>query len=164
METPARLIVDVARLDAGGEAHAGETDPAALDLGDRPGTCAPVGGILYDLRVERLGSELLARGRVSPRLRCTCSRCAEPFATEVAEPRFAAALPLTDATEFVDLTPEMREAIILLLPGYPVCREDCKGLCARCGADLNREACTCPPGGAGPLATIELPAGKEKET
>jgi len=164
LETPARLIVDVARLDAGGEALDGETDASALDLGAAPGACAPAGGIRYRLRAERLGHELLVRGSVSQRLVCTCSRCAESFEAEVAEPRFAAAVPLEEAAEFVDLTPEMREAIILLLPGYPVCREDCKGLCARCGANLNRESCACPPGGAAPWATIELPAGKKKET
>lgn len=43
----------------------------------------------------------------------------------------------------IDLTPAMREQILLSIPPSPVCREDCKGLCAICGKDLNEGACDC---------------------
>ena len=155
METPGRLIVDVARLDEAGETFAGETAAGLLELG-APTLYAPEGGIAYRIHVERIGSELLARGRVSQRFGCTCSRCAERFSLEVAEPSFFANYPAEEGTEFVDLTPEMREAIILDLPGYPVCREDCKGLCARCGANRNRETCACGPAPGGSWAALDL--------
>ena len=45
--------------------------------------------------------------------------------------------------ESVNLTEDMREAIILTFPAYPICRPDCKGLCAMCGINLNNEACDC---------------------
>ena len=143
METPGRLIVDIARLDPEGESHEGETDAGAIDLDAGAGLCTPTGGIRYAVFVERVDHELLVRGRVSHRFASVCARCGGTFELEVAEPDFLADYPLEETSEFVDLTPEMREAIILLLPGYPVCREDCKGLCAHCGANLNREPCTC---------------------
>ena len=160
METQARLIVDVARLDEAGEDFAGETDAEALALGPGAGVCTPVGGICYDVRVEQIGHELLVRGRVSHRFRCACSRCAERFELDVAEDRFLADYPVPEGTEYVDLTPEMREAIILLLPGYPVCRPDCKGLCARCGANRNRETCACRTDPGTPWAALEGLDGK----
>lgn len=43
----------------------------------------------------------------------------------------------------VDLTPYIREAIWFSLPFVPVCREDCKGLCPKCGVNRNEVACTC---------------------
>jgi len=43
----------------------------------------------------------------------------------------------------VDLTAVAREQIYLQLPLKPVCREDCQGLCATCGEDLNRGTCRC---------------------
>ncbi len=43
----------------------------------------------------------------------------------------------------IDLTPAMREQILLSIPPSPVCREDCKGLCPSCGKDLNDGACGC---------------------
>jgi uncharacterized protein len=43
----------------------------------------------------------------------------------------------------IDLDPILREQIVLALPGYPVCSEDCKGLCPVCGANLNDRECGC---------------------
>jgi len=37
----------------------------------------------------------------------------------------------------------MREQFYLALPMKPLCREDCKGLCPRCGEDLNVKGCGC---------------------
>ena len=45
----------------------------------------------------------------------------------------------------LDLRPAVREEWLLAVPGFPLCREDCKGLCPRCGADLNAGPCDCPP-------------------
>ena len=45
----------------------------------------------------------------------------------------------------LDLSAWARDAVVLELPEKILCREDCAGLCAGCGADLNREACTCGP-------------------
>src|SRR6185436_6751772 len=49
-----------------------------------------------------------------------------------------------DATE-IDLTPAVREELILAVPRYVLCRQDCRGLCPRCGHDLNIGPCDCPP-------------------
>jgi uncharacterized protein len=45
----------------------------------------------------------------------------------------------------VDLRPAVREELALLAPRFVVCREDCRGLCPRCGKDLNAGPCGCPP-------------------
>ena len=142
METQARLIVDIARLAKGGEWYRGETGPEVLDLGESE-LLTPVGGIVYALKVELLGTELLVRGEVRQRMRCVCSRCADVFETDVVDPEFICSAEINDATDFLDLTEEIREAIILALPGYPVCLETCRGLCMACGANLNTGTCTC---------------------
>jgi uncharacterized protein len=43
----------------------------------------------------------------------------------------------------VDLDPIVREQLLLALPSYPVCKDDCKGLCPVCGANLNDRECGC---------------------
>ena len=43
-----------------------------------------------------------------------------------------------------ELAPMLREQIILAAPMQPLCRENCAGLCARCGKDLNEGPCQCP--------------------
>jgi uncharacterized protein len=54
----------------------------------------------------------------------------------------------TDASEFIkdlvlDVDGLAREALVLALPSRVVCSESCKGLCSRCGRDLNRAPCAC---------------------
>ncbi len=44
----------------------------------------------------------------------------------------------------LDLAPMLREQVILSAPMHPLCKEDCAGLCAHCGKDLNEEPCQCP--------------------
>ena len=49
----------------------------------------------------------------------------------------------------LDLRPALREEWLLHAPAFPLCREDCRGLCASCGADRNLAAdaggCDCQP-------------------
>src|SRR6059036_1966279 len=48
-----------------------------------------------------------------------------------------------EATE-IDLRPAVREELLLAVPQWLVCRDDCRGLCPRCGKDLNAGPCGCP--------------------
>jgi uncharacterized protein len=54
------------------------------------------------------------------------------------------ALFYIDEHHHLDLTPAVQQAMELERPMQPLCREDCAGLCQRCGADLNQGACDCP--------------------
>jgi len=141
------LIVDVARLDEGGEWYRGETSPDVLDF-EASEILTPEGGIVYALNVQAVGTELLVRGELRLKLRCVCSRCADAFETEAVDPEFVHSVEINDATDFLDLTDEIREAIILALPGYPVCSETCRGLCMSCGANLNKTSCSCHESGS----------------
>ncbi len=47
--------------------------------------------------------------------------------------------------DMIDLRTAMREQWLLEVPPFSVCRPDCKGLCPKCGADLNDGACGCAP-------------------
>jgi len=45
----------------------------------------------------------------------------------------------------LDMRPALREQWLLAVPAFVLCRDDCKGLCPTCGADLNAGACDCVP-------------------
>ncbi len=47
--------------------------------------------------------------------------------------------------KIIDFEPILREQLLLALPMYVVCREDCRGLCSSCGQDLNEKPCGCEP-------------------
>ena len=87
-----------------------------------------------------------------------CRRCLEPVAVsvaddvhaifaesgdEVADDPDAYALPVR--APVVDLRPAVREQWLLSAPAFAVCRDDCKGLCPKCGTELNAGACDCAP-------------------
>jgi uncharacterized protein len=117
-------------------------------------------GVPVDVSFYRLGSDLFFRGRFRGDVSGTCARCLEsyPFSlgkefTFVLKPQRAAASEGELAEEDlsfsfyegdeVDLTPLVREAMLLALPTKPLCREDCRGLCPRCGANRNGAECGC---------------------
>jgi uncharacterized protein len=45
--------------------------------------------------------------------------------------------------EYIDLSDEIRESLLLELPMTVLCSEDCEGLCPQCGQNLNRVKCDC---------------------
>jgi DUF177 domain-containing protein len=52
--------------------------------------------------------------------------------------------------DVLDLRPLVRDALLLELPLAPLCRQDCRGLCPTCGADLNAGPCDCGPAAVDP--------------
>ena len=51
---------------------------------------------------------------------------------------------LSPSAREIDITQDVRDALLLAVPAKHLCREDCMGLCPRCGANLNFESCSCP--------------------
>ncbi|MCL6449796.1 MAG: DUF177 domain-containing protein [Acetobacteraceae bacterium] len=124
------------------------------------------------LRLINTGRTILAHVRAQVVAELECARCLERFRTpvevdyeeEYREGRPPAPVPggpretaLTGEDlrtvffegDFVDFGPDVRENLALALPMKPVCREECRGLCPRCGRNLNRGPCGCPPEPAG---------------
>lgn len=108
----------------------------------------------YKFRVNYVSGELIVMGRVGAMVHFECSRCAGPCETYVSDPSFNCIFEAPEGTESVDLTEEVREAILCAFPSHPVCRGDCKGLCTHCGKDLNEGSCGCGPGESGTWAAL----------
>lgn len=95
-------------------------------------------------------------GTVDAVVELPCRRCLEEvdvelqlqvdwlFEPEVVEDAEEEGMFTLDPEEGVlDLTPRVREEILLEAPAYPICREGCRGLCPKCGTNLNRDSCSC---------------------
>ena len=119
------MTIDVARLDEGGEEFTGEDPVSILEWTEENEVLSPNAPVAYSLRVQRLGEELLVRGRVSAVFDAVCCRCGKAMRLEVCEAEFCVSVPVPVEAEFVDLTAELREAILLSLPNHPVCAEEC---------------------------------------
>ncbi len=147
------MRLDVARIRDDAEAFKGEEEADILDLNE--GDITAVSRVSYDLIARRIGPELVVSGSLSARVRFVCSRCGDAFETEVKEPEFTFDADVQSGVEFVDLTPDMRESILLALPAHPVCRFECRGLCPRCGINRNRESCRCKPPSDNPWGALD---------
>jgi len=133
-----------------------------LDLGQPADTWDGPATVQGDLRVGRSGRGVLISGSFSSDVPLVCSRCLEPFHFRIAD-QFdlyceagAGGLPEEEhelADDELDVTyleqgrintdHLLRENILLSLPVQPLCHEGCRGLCPRCGANLNQGACNC---------------------
>jgi uncharacterized protein len=147
------MIIKISDVPSSGGSYSGE-DPASILEIEGSKDMRAEGPVRYSFHVQVVSDELIVDGRLSVAMSFRCSRCGETFSSVVEDRSFQCARE-TEMDESVDLTGEMREAIILAFPNYPVCRPDCKGLCAQCGASLNSEKCNCKPSGENAWAALD---------
>ena len=102
-----------------------------------------IGDVRYALTAQRFDADLLVRGILEMDVRGRCARCGEECNRTIQEGAFACSYPLSAANELIDLTADIREAILLAFPMTFVCSQACRGLCVQCGANLNKAACAC---------------------
>jgi DUF177 domain-containing protein len=102
--------------------------------------------VQLDLRVESVMEGVLVTGRARTRAHGECARCLQDIDVDVdVELQELYVYPESDAEDDeagrvvddrIDLDPLLRDAVVLALPFRPLCRDDCPGLCATCGARL----------------------------
>jgi uncharacterized protein len=115
-----------------------------------------------NLRVDKAGPEVFARGSVGTSIELQCSRCLRSFVKELDVNINVVYLPVEELKgeekheikddeldigfyqgDELDVQDLVREQILLNVPMKPLCSEACKGICPDCGADLNVSTCAC---------------------
>jgi uncharacterized protein len=121
------------------------------------------GGLVRgNVELTRINRGIMAMGKLNTTVKINCSRCLVececPLQMDIEEEFF----PLTDIftgaplslpqesdtftiddQHILDMTEAIRQSIVLALPMKPLCREDCAGLCPKCGRNLDEEICSC---------------------
>ncbi|MCF8720560.1 YceD family protein [Nitrospina gracilis] len=147
-----------------------EDRPLELDLTESVDQFAvdpEAGSLKGAVRVQgsliRSNRDVYLAGEVETVMAMTCSRCLEAFEMDVETPITATFIPAPDPDSLeaeqelvdsdieieyykdqkIDLTQPVYDQIMLSLPMVQLCRDDCKGICPKCGASLNREVCRC---------------------
>lgn len=169
------LEIDLATIPPEGKEIDAGLDAAVLGIEREADFRLEDGGV--SCRVNR-GDDGLVQvvGRLTARIELTCGRCLDAFHHEVSEgldlvyvPRGSLAnqsdedeVSLADRDmvvayydgERLDLAEMVREQLVLGLSMKRLCREDCRGLCAACGANRNLGECACVPAPDSPLAPL----------
>jgi uncharacterized protein len=132
-----------------------DSDDAVWQEGDPK----PDSGVRVTGRLSATGTgQFYWHGRISGDVTVDCRRClkeahghvedeshiiySEPDELTEDDPDV---YPIEAGANELDLRPAIREEWLLAQPRYVLCRDDCKGLCPRCGKDLNEGPCDCPP-------------------
>jgi len=131
----------------------------AFDMSDLCfGSCYPVTEPVRAVGTVRNSADVLQMsGTIETVIHGVCDRCAKPFEREISLPFDAVLVEELENEEdedvwtfyiedqCADLTDIIRTAFILNMDSQLLCREDCAGLCFRCGKDLNEGPCDCQP-------------------
>jgi uncharacterized protein len=136
------MIIEFAKVSPDGSRYTGDEPPEilALEADKQVRVDSPVH---YDLFAHVASKELIVKGTISVRMSFQCGRCAEFFSTSIVDSDFLRAYEISDGVESVDVTPDIREDILVDSPAYPLCKADCRGLCPQCGTNLNAGTCSC---------------------
>lgn len=166
MRTNSPLVLDVRELLEHPRTQRPVTIEAPVpDLG--AGMSRVTGDVRLDLVLEAIDGGVLVRGELSGTSTAECRRCLKGVdqrftlsASELYRPSgevWEEGYVIKDTS--IDLDPMARDTIGLGLATDPVCQQDCKGLCPRCGTDLNEgPPCAC---GAEPTGDLRWSALKE---
>ncbi len=108
-------------------------------------TCHCLSPLSVHAECQRVDDQLLATFQVNGRYRLICCRCLEPLEIEKTD-AFDLTFDIDSAIEYVDCDDDLRQELILASTVKPLCDEHCRGLCLRCGVNLNKEKCQCHGG------------------
>lgn len=127
-----------------------------------------------ELEAQQAGPDVVVRGEIAGEVALACRRCLRPVRVEVDDEVSALYRAGVDALEAeeeevyplpargreLDVRELVREQLLLAVPQYAVCSESCRGLCSRCGVNLNEGECACGESEVddrwGPLRKLKL--------
>jgi uncharacterized protein len=114
------------------------------------------------LRMEKVGNDVMVKGNLIADIKLQCSRCLKDFCNVLSVPVDVVYHPVEEfkienkhvikieeldmdfySGEKLDLRDLIMEQIMLNLPMKPLCNDLCKGICWKCGTDLNLGNCNC---------------------
>lgn len=154
------MIIDLAKVGTTAKQVELEFDPTDFDLTGELVTLT--GNAVFIGETQRVNDRATVRGTLSTDVSLDCTRCLEPIAKhfdipfraifvdstreetnlerEIADEKLDESVVEDGRIEMVEV---VREQILLALPEQIFCRDDCKGLCPKCGANLNLIDCKC---------------------
>ena len=134
------MKLKVRGIPPGGLEFSKSIEPSEIGLTDDDITC--VAPLEVSVKAERIQNAVSVQVEVKMKFAFSCARCLEDVEHESTE-HYKLDYIVEKDMEFIELGEDMRQEIILGMPAKALCREDCRGICLHCGANLNEEECQC---------------------
>jgi uncharacterized protein len=142
--------IDITQIPPEGLTLAEEFNPQELELETEIiKFCGPVKA---KAEISKIANAVTVYLTLHASIYTSCSRCLDEFESEFKKnielnypinPGSIGSSGVNKGELVIDPAPEIREEIILDYPFKPLCRPDCKGLCPKCGKNLNEGGCKC---------------------
>ena len=98
--------------------------------------------LTVNVKAERIRNAITVWTQVKGSYVFVCSRCLESIEITGCE-EFKFNYVVEPGIVSIDVGEDIRQEMIVLIPLKMLCREDCKGVCIKCGTNLNHESCKC---------------------
>lgn len=112
---------------------------------------------LLNLDLQKSNSQIVLDSELVLKAKFNCDKCSELFETEIKTKNqvvylFGTEPEETDSVnvkylsydaEKIDISQDLLDFALLSVPMRKLCKEDCKGLCYKCGVNLNVNICEC---------------------
>lgn len=152
------MKINISNLSEGEHEYELSQSPEILGLDENF-----TGVVVAHVVLDKTTRQVLLRAKVLAHAVFQCDRCANDFRTEIRSVFETAYVWentgsnreesddfhfLSPDTNIIDISKDVKEYTLLAVPLKLLCREDCAGLCPRCGRNLNEMPngiCTCPP-------------------
>jgi len=128
------FVINLRHLEEHNSQLKGKIPVKELDIETRDEVIRLGEPLRYELEVQKLEDGLLCQGLLSLELQCQCVRCLKPFIFRLELTNWTSHFPLRGedsvpvVNDSVDLTPYIREDILLAFPQHPLCQPGCPGL------------------------------------
>jgi len=156
------VIIDISKLSIG--LHELDFEETAEELNIEDINLFP-NPIFSHVDVDKSETHIYIKAAVKSKLHFSCDRCLEEFEQELSGDlklyfeivsqgglghlvdengnQDDSVRVFRSDMKVIDLTPDSRDILLLAIPLKTICSEDCKGICPRCGTDLNNSSCSC---------------------
>ena len=141
-----------------------EIEVTASQLAFNIADVAFVSPVRGDVRLLRHSEDnIYVKAAVSAEIEMECGRCLEPFTIDLAGVYEIQFIPANNPEEIIsggfedeeryydgesiDISEDTRQALVIQIPIWPLCSQECEGLCAGCGVNLNEAHCVCDDAG-----------------
>lgn len=153
------MVIDLTELEEGEASWKKQAEPEEFDLAFPDYLFSEPVDI--QLHISHIDTQYIIRGLTTTKVGTKCVKCLTPFELPVRQ-EINWAIQIADDPKMIaqeeesedfwlvekgctqlDIGNRIREMVLVSLPTHPVCRQDCRGLCAQCGANLNDSPCGC---------------------
>jgi len=146
------MIIKISNLSEGEHNFVFENKIDVLELND-----PFYGNYKSDVMLQKLHDQLIVSVTSKFKVKFECDRCGTEFKSTLRSdykmiylmneaPEETDSINvnyLSRDADKIDIKSDVREFALLSIPMKKLCKDDCKGLCFKCGKDLNKEQCTC---------------------